>query len=352
MLQPLPKYQPNRMSKISMCALFCALSVLAFLCPGAIRAQNLSFTLSPNNSSVIQLPSLLAGAGIVEDTILLYSTVSIDTVSITINSDSTIGLLTDTFIIDTTKLYPYPFIITFAPKSIETDSATLFFNFNGHAATLKLTAQGIDTTTDSSTLALSNTANETIAMEYQKDSAVIHVFIKNDFSTEDTISSVTLADPTFFHVLNPPTTLISLPSKDSFEVTLSFNASGSSTHFLKDALYISKPNHPIAPAIALQGLYVPNAAVQTGSQGSVYFFLYPNPTIGLLTIHTDNISSAHATITDVLGRTIQQADFTGDWQWDRASSNGIAPSGTYFVIVSGIGSNGEPVHEVKRVVLE
>jgi hypothetical protein len=352
MLYPLHSYRSNRMSKISIHTLFCALSLLAILIPATAHAQTFPFSLTRNGSSAIALNPVLAGVGIVEDTILITDTSgSSNSVSVSISGNPDIGLDTDKFTIDTNK--HYSFVVTFAPKSVGNDSTTLTFKFDGDSATLLLTAQGIDTTTDSSTLTLSNAANGIIAMEYQKDSALIHVFIKNDFSTEDTISSVTLADPTFFHILNPPTTSIPLPSKDSFEIILSFNATGSSTDFLKDELLlVSVPNDPIAPEIAIQGLYNPNDAVQTQPTQTTYFYLYPNPSQGPVTIHSQNISQTHVTITDVLGRTLTEASFTGDWQWDRSESGGMAPSGTYFVIVTGIGTNGEPVHEVKRMVLE
>jgi hypothetical protein len=353
MLYPLPQYRPNSISKISIRVVFCALSVLAIFYPGAVQGQ--SFTLSPGNSSSIQLNPVLAGAGIVEDTILLYSTATSDTVSISISGSSDIGLIdTVTFIIDTndSSPYPYPLIVTFAPKSVEKDSSTLIFNFDGHSATLRLSAQGIAPTADSSKLTLSNTANEIIAMEYQKDSAVLHVLIQNDLST-DTISNISLANDTFFHILSAPQTPFSFQKNASFEITLSFNASGASTGFLKDELLlVGVPNDPIAPAIAIQGLYNPNDAVQTQPPTTIYFYLYPNPSNGPVTIHTENILQSHVTITDVLGRTLTEASFTGDWQWDRSRGNGIAPSGTYFVVVTGIGMNGEPVHEVKRLVIE
>ncbi len=127
-----------------------------------------------------------------------------------------------------------------------------------------------------------------------------------------------------------------------FTLKLAFNAS--KPGFYTD--FITMPNEPILP-LSVQGLLEPKDAVETQPVGTIYFYLYPNPSPGLLTIHTENITTAHVIITDVLGRTEQQTDFAGDWIWDGASVS----DGTYFANITATTASGFQVHEIRRIVI-
>jgi hypothetical protein len=242
---------------------------------------------------------------------------------------------------DTLGMGPVTTTITITPTPV--DSAC-------PAVHLLLQVEVIDSTADSTTFSLQNTSPQVIAIQSNSNSTSRLFYFKNNSTAPDTIESVQITGTKAFSIDTAPPKNFVLAPKDSFLVRLTYNRS--SQGFDNGDLVIGMPDNPILLEVALQGVRTGNDAVQIQPTSSTYFTLYPNPSFGAVTIHSQNITHAHLTITDVLGRTLTETSFTGDWLWDRSGANGIAPSGTYFIIVTGIGNNGESVHEVKRVVLE
>ena len=213
-----------------------------------------------------------------------------------------------------------------------------------------LTANGIGPTKNDSTFSLQDTSKNVIAFQSNSDSDTLQLNFQNNSDSTIVISSILIENTNAFSFTSTPKINDSVGPKQSLQIGISFDRTSQGSD--NGDLVITMPDHPILQDVALQGIRIGNDAVQTSPLGTIYFYLYPNPSNGPVTIHTENITQAHLTITDVLGRTLTEASFIGDWQWDRSGDNGIAPSGTYFIVVTGIGTNGEPVHQVGRIVLE
>jgi hypothetical protein len=209
----------------------------------------------------------------------------------------------------------------------------------------------IGPTADNGTFPLQSSSPEVIAIQSNSNSTSRLFYFKNESSSLDTIDSVYISGTTAFSIDSPYTFPIILNPESSFPVGLSYSRSSQGSDN-GELFVVSVPDEPILQDVALQGVRTGNDAVETQPLGTIYFYLFPNPSNGLVTIHIENINAAHVTITDVLGRVEQQADFTGDWIWDRAEGTGYVPAGTYFIVVTGIGLNGEMVHEVQRLVLQ
>jgi hypothetical protein len=243
--------------------------------------------------------------------------------------------------------------ISFSPPDSELETVSTSFVFEPTAdsscqTTFDVFAKVVGPDTNNSIIPLDHGPDDIIAFKSDTSDETLDLQFQNNDSVSISIDTLELQNDTAFRIVSSSIKFpATLSSGSSFNLKLSFIASSPGFH----SDFIGAPDHSILP-LSVQGLLIPKDDVETQPTGSIYFMLYPNPSNGPVTIHTQNISQTHLTISDVLGRTLTETSFTGDWQWDRSGSNGIAPSGTYFVIVSGIGSNGEPVHEVKRVVLE
>ncbi|HZK75275.1 MAG TPA: T9SS type A sorting domain-containing protein, partial [Candidatus Kapabacteria bacterium] len=159
------------------------------------------------------------------------------------------------------------------------------------------------------------------------------------------IDSLHIAQTNAFSFTSPPKFNFSVAAGDSFVIGLSYQRSsqGSDNGYLA----ISRPNEPILQDVILQGVRTSGDAVQLQPAASTYFRLYPNPSSGRVTIHSESIAVAHVTITDVLGRVEQQGDFSGDWSWDGGSSN----DGTCFVNITATTTDGFHVHEMRRLMM-
>jgi hypothetical protein len=229
-------------------------------------------------------------------------------------------------------------------------STTIKIDADSCSTQLFLESIVIDSTADSTTFSLQDISPEVIAIQSNTDNTSRLFYFKNNSDSTVTMDSIRIIGTKAFSLDSNSLKTLTVARQDSFPVHLIYNRSSKGSD--NGSLYIWMPNEPILPAIALQGVRTGNDAVQTQPTSSTYFSLYPNPSYGSVTIHTENIAHTNVTITDVLGRTVKSASIAGDWQWDRLEKNGVAPAGTYFIIVTGTGNNGEAVHEVQRVVLE
>lgn len=219
-------------------------------------------------------------------------------------------------------------------------------------AYLFLRAQVIGPTGDSTTFSIQTPSPQVIAFKTSNATDTGLFYFKNDTSASIVIDSIKITQTSAFAITSAPSLPYTLHSQDSFAIGLSYRRTSQGSD--NGDLLVSMPNHPIAPfEVALQGVRVANDAVQPQPAASMSLWLYPNPAQGPVTIHTENLTNAHVTITDVLGRAEREASFQGDWQWDRQTEGGsFAPSGTYFLVVTGMDRNGKAVQQVERFVLE
>jgi hypothetical protein len=211
---------------------------------------------------------------------------------------------------------------------------------------ITLRATGIGPTKDSSTFTLQDTSKDVIAFQTNNNSDSGTFYFKNNSDTAIEIDSIYVTQSNAFSITSHPLFHYSLPGRDSFPLGIAYQRSSQGYDNGQLQFAIGMPDEPILP-IALQGVRTGNDAVQTQPIGTIYFLIYPNPSYGSVTIHTENIASAHVTITDVLGREVQKADFTGDWVWNGSNNE----SGTYFVSITATTADGIPVCEERRVVV-
>ncbi len=325
---------------------------MAILPAISAHAQKVPNTLSCGSKFSIDLGTVLAG-GTLRDTLFLFNQDS--------DRDSIfeIKTLPDTnfswtdpssihILLDSTRDWT---TISFTSSKIGLAAKTIVIEPTADTDSCQTTCDIIATVvgpdTDGAIVQLDSGSKDIIAFKSDTSNQTLQIQLQNNYGHSIFTKTLQIQDTTAFSIDKSSIIPDSLADRAIFTLKLRFTAK--SLGFYTD--FIRSPDEPILP-ISIQGLLLHNDAVKTQPITPVYFVLYPNPSNGPVTIHTKNISQAHVGITDVLGRTLTEASFTGDWQWDRTGTNGIAPSGTYFVIVSGIGMNGEPVHEIKRVVLE
>jgi hypothetical protein len=315
---------------------------------GPAMAQTITDTFSCSHVSTIDLGSVLVG-GSIHDSLFLFDSNTVkprDTINFTIFPNGTVSLEdTNPFFLSSLQ-QTYATTILFSPTAPGSISDSIVLESLRDAScrtTYRITAEGVGPTADNAIIPLHHTSHDIIAF---KSDTVLHIQLHNN-GAAITFDTLKLDTGTAFRLdLSAVTFPYTLASGSSFPLTLSFIAS--TPGFYTD--FISAPDEPILP-ISVQGLLNPNDEVQTPGK-STYIWLYPNPSQSMVTIRTQGLSGTHAIITDVLGRVVQQADFTGDWQWDRQNDGAMVPAGIYFLLVTGKEMNGKAVHQVARIVLE
>ncbi len=322
--------------------------------PAMSAVAQTSNTLSCGGRGTIDLGAVLSGGTIQDSLYLMNSDNKGDSVfriisaktqefSWTISSGIRLapgdsGYVT-TFIFSDSSLRTDSLPVVFEPNTADSDSCQ---------TTFEVLAEVVGSTGNNSILPLKHTSHNIIAFKSDTSNETLQIQFQNNFGKSLPIQSLGLQNDTAFHIVSSSISFPdTLPSGGSFTLNLSFTAKRPG--FYTD--FITSPDQPILP-LSVQGLLLPNDAVQIQPANSTYLSIYPNPSYGSVTIHTENITHADLTITDVLGRTVKATPITGDWLWDRSGANGTALAGTYFIVVTGTGSNDEAVHEVQRVVLE
>ncbi len=316
-------------------------------------AQTVSDTFSCNFSSTIDLGAVLAG-GTLQDSMFILD-------KDTNNATDTVGFikfpignisLSDTssplYLFASQKKYITTIIFSSASVGTINDSIVLQ-STKGCQSTYHILAEAVGPDTDNSIVPLDHSSHDIIAFK-KSDSTTktLHIQFENNFDSSITIDTLTLQKDSAFHIDSSSVTFpATIPAGHSFTLTLSFIASTSG--FYTD--FIGRPGRPILP-FSVQGLLLPNQAVQTPQGATIHVSIYPNPSHGLVTIHTDGLSQEQVTLTDVLGRVVGKAAFSGEWQWNGQWNAGPAASGTYFVLVTGRDASGKPAHVVLRIVIE
>jgi hypothetical protein len=350
----LSKYMIVNRNRLALaCPVIILLAVMVVLPTAILRGQTLpQDTLRCKDTVTIDLGGVLAGAT-VHDTLPLLNLDS--------SNDSDFNIITNGNSGFSWTSSPHLYynqttnatIITFSASDTTLGLVSSTMVFQPKQDTLcetvfKVRAEAVGPDTDNSIVALNQSSYNIIAFKSDTSNQTLQIEFQTDDTTSLHIDTLILENDTSFSIL--PSSIKfpdTLPAGGSFSLKLAFIAK--KPGFYTD--FISAPDHSILP-LSVQGQLEPKSSVLTQPNSSIYFALYPNPSNGPVTIHTQNISQTHATITDVLGRTMTQSSFTGDWQWDRSGANGIAPAGTYFIEVTAIGMNGEHIHRVERVVLE
>ncbi len=208
---------------------------------------------------------------------------------------------------------------------------------------LLLVDRVIGPTPNDTTFSLQTLSENVIAIQTDSSSSIRSFNFANNASGADTINSITIFGSSAFSITSKPMLPLMLQHGQSFKVGITYRRSSLGSD--NADLLIGMPDNPILLEAGLQGVRTATDGVQGKEIRTIYFFLYPNPSFGNLTIHTRNISQARVVITDLLGRVIEQADFAGDWIWDDALD------GTYFVNLNGTTTGGTHIQETKRIVV-
>src|ERR1700733_9573318 len=337
-------YIPARFSRKLRVCLFILVPAFIFLFADAGRAQIFTGTMKCSDTITIDIGNVLIGDN-VTDTISLTNGFSIHDSSWKVTQDDTMLRILDSVgLADST--YNWKTFIICNPKGAGSIISAINISPVNDASCLFviiLKANGIGPTKDSSTFSLQDTSKNVIAFQTNIDSVTGHFIFTNDSSASIEINNIYVLTDAAFSITPHPAPSFTLVPGASF--TLDINYKPTSIGSDNGYLVISMPTDPILLEVALQGVRTGSDAVQTQQSGTIYFVVYPNPSNGQVTIHTENIAQTHVTITDVLGRTLTEESFNGDWVWSGDKS------GTYYVNISATKTDGSYLHEVKRVVI-
>ena len=307
------------------------------------NAQIITDTLSCGVRPTIDLGAVLAGGNLL-DSLYLFNSDDKDSV-FHIQFTARSGFSTN--IINPLRLrfgtLDYATTITFSDTTIGFHSDSIIFtDTSGCSVTFPLSAEIVTPDTNNSYVPLKHTLDDIIAFKTNVPGDTLDFQFQNNFDSNLFIDRLALRSGTNFKIIS---TSVSFPdtlrSDSVFDLKLAFTAT--KPGFYSD--FIGAPNDPILP-IAIQGLLQPSDVVQMQPTGSIYFSIFPNPSPGELTIHPQNISKAHVTISDVLGRVVIQSDFSSDWIW-----NSNVSDGTYFVTIAASTIDGFQLHEIHRIVV-
>ncbi|HEY3876891.1 MAG TPA: T9SS type A sorting domain-containing protein [Candidatus Kapabacteria bacterium] len=325
-------------------SIFTATTVIWLLANDASRAQSVSITLTCDTTISISLPPVLIG-DTVQDTLNVMNALgSLDTGWLLQSSSQRILLSQSHFKIaldSTLRL-----ILTLISDTVGPIQCSLSFavtNDSTCSPRIEATFQGIAPSANGATFSLQNTSDESIAVQSTTDSTTRTFYFRNDSSDTLTLDTIFIAQAPSFSIDSHAQFPLSISAHDSFPLSITFHqdTSGSENGFVIAPIHSTITDE----IISLQGLRVANAVVQTQPISSTYISVYPNPSQGMVTIHTEGLAQAHATITDVLGRTVEQSNFSGDLIWNGAHN------GTYFVNITATTLDGFQIHEVHRMVV-
>lgn len=315
-------------------------------------AQTITDTFYCGHTSHIDLGSVLTGATLQDSLFLVDDEGSSDSV-VFITFPSGDFLLTNHNIFGLDSSRPVlATVIQFSRSTLGVESDSIVLESRGNTlcrSTYYLTAEAVGPDTNNSIIPLNHTSHDIIGFKKSDSSSeTLHIRFENNFDSSITIDSLRLQNGTAFRIdsssVSYPHTLL----RDS-SVTLALSFIANSPGFYTD--FVIMPGRPILP-FSVQGLLLPNLQVQSHSNTSTYVWIYPNPSQGPVTVHTQNLTRANVIISDVLGRTLAKASFIGDWQWMPKTNNTASTPSTYFVTVSGQNADGVQVHEVRRIVIQ
>jgi hypothetical protein len=217
-----------------------------------------------------------------------------------------------------------------------------------------VTASGVGPTPNGSTLPLQHTSSDIIAIESNSDTAHRQFYLRNDSTTSIILDTMYVAGTSAFTIESRPSFPDTIPPLASIKVGIKFgrNSVGSD-----NGLLVSVPNHTtITDAIrmSLQGLRVEHlSSAERGPRSPEYISLYPNPSHGPISVHTEGLAHTQIEVVDILGISQREDRFEGNWMWDglTSSEHRIMP-GAYFVIVSGMNEQHELVREVRSLIVQ
>lgn len=219
------------------------------------------------------------------------------------------------------------------------------------ATTISLSAPALQPTADNATFPLIPPTPNVVAIRTAANTTNLTVHFKNLSTSDFVVDSFYIAGIDSLTISSHPSYPDTLHHNDSLELSLTYKKT--EPGFEQGYLIVMGGHTTIIEECVVEVQRLPNSSVPKSLSTTQTFWLYPNPSHGPITIHSDGVVNPHVKVTDVLGRTVREERFTQDWTWDGASAYGEHNEpGTYFIELSGITEQGKLVHEVRRVTIE
>lgn len=343
---------------LSVAATVIAMSVVSRQTIAQTYTRTYNRTFHCNGMDTVFAGQALANGGRVDDTLAIRDVSALQKgafvrITLSQDKDTAFQIFPNTGLVKLGAGDSMQFYITFAPKTKGFQVCTLLLQSQDTSTcvdTIILLGQGIGLTNPKDSLPLFASTPPTIAVRSTTDSTQYSIPLYNNDSSSVHIESIRLAYGNTFKVF--PTQPFDLPAHSIYFLPLVFQHPFKGLN--QDYLIVSVPNEPILfDVIPIQGFSDPNSGVKHVGSGRVSFWIYPNPSHGEITVHTESLTHVRVQVMDLLGRTLSEAAPTGDWIWRRETmGDGFATSGAYFLIVTGENDRGQPVREVQTVILE
>jgi flagellar hook assembly protein FlgD len=135
-------------------------------------------------------------------------------------------------------------------------------------------------------------------------------------------------------------------------VAIKYSPNGSSGQ--SDQLVIGSNSTIAQNVISFKGVNTPAAAsVSNDVPAGVTLTVSPNPMSSQLTVALTGVRSTNISVYDLSGKLVRTASTSASsWMWDGSANDGtVMMSGTYFVRISSIGTDGTPFVATRKVVL-
>ncbi len=303
-----------------------------------------------------QVPGVLPG-GAIWDTIRLANGLPPGDNVFQVSLDRTIA-----FHVDTSNLHIIGgdsgyLAVHYVPTDTTANSATITLTTispdsdTGCQTTISLSAPALHPTVDSAIFPLAPSTPNVVAIRTSSNATTLAVRFRNEAVNDAVIDSFYISGIDSLEISSHPGYPVTLHQNDSLELSLTYHKT--QPGFQQGYLIVAINHTIVTEECVLEVQRLPNSSVPKSLSTTQTFWLYPNPSHGPITIHSDGVVNPHVKVTDVLGRTVREERFTRDWTWGGASDYGEQNEpGTYFIELSGITEQGRLVHEVRRVIIE
>jgi hypothetical protein len=208
---------------------------------------------------------------------------------------------------------------------------------------------------DSTDHALFGGGIQSILVKSQGEQAAISFRFTNNLTVPVTITNITLASGKNFTIISgapAPMNPITLASGAGITMKIAFKTTDHQMH--NDQLMILSSGKQTPSTITLQGIELAAASVSGSLPSGVTIIAMPNPMTSSLKVGLSGVNSASITIFDVMGKQVLSSPVhSTEWIWNGTASDGTTLlSGSYFIRVSGMSSEGAPFVSTQKIILQ
>jgi len=174
----------------------------------------------------------------------------------------------------------------------------------------------------------------------------------NNTANPITVTGVTLADTTNFHVISTTPTLPTVLQPGA-QLNVVVGLTGNVPGFVSTDLMLNTSNSITPRNVIVQGiLLAPQNDVKVRAAGDVKVLLSPNPSHGAVRVDLTNAAKAKVEVYDILGQIVASGSASDYWSWNGTTAAGIAANGTYIVRITGVDTNGKNFTVSRQVVIQ